>query len=139
MITVGELNPRRFKMSTDESSRLEQLCQKMNVVRKAWGRPMIVTSGFRSIEDHKRIYAEKLKKLQEKDPTIKSIRVPMGSKHLTAQAVDISDPRGELYRWCKANDAILVEAGLYCEEDTSVPRVHFQSVPPASGKRWFLP
>lgn len=134
MISLKELNPKNFTLTEDEENNLVDLQARINIVRKAYGKPMFVTSGFRSKEDHKRIYMEKAKKAGQT-----SVRIPMGSKHLSGQAVDIADPSGELYRWCKANEAVLIDAGLYCEEDTSVPRVHFQSVPPASKKRWFLP
>lgn len=91
---------------------------------------MIVTSGLRSIEDHKRIYREK---------GISEDKIPMGSRHLHGQACDISDPDGKLYDWCKANEVFLAEIELWMEIKDSEPRVHFQIVPPKSGNRFFIP
>lgn len=136
MITREELNPKGYKLSTELSRNLESLLVAMNIIRSAYGKPMYVTSGFRSIEDHKRIYMDIAKR-----QGVPSVRIPMGSKHLVAAACDILDTDGALYAWCKAHDAELAKAGLYCEDDKSVPRVHFQVLPFGSykpgGTRWF--
>jgi hypothetical protein len=133
MINLNELNPKGFALTKDQQANLKVLHRAMNLVRHKYGKPMIVSSGVRTIDDHKRIYMEKATKQGIKNP-----RIPMGSKHLSAQAVDIADKDGSLYRWCKDNEAVLVEANLYCEEGTS-GWVHFQCVAPASGNRWFKP
>ena len=134
MITLEELNPKNFPLSEVQTANLLKLHAAMNIVREAFGKPMFVTSGVRSMEDHKRIYME-----IARARGIKQIRIPMGSQHLHAAAVDILDRSGALYEWCKANEAVLIQAGLYCEEDQGVPRVHFQIYPPRSGNRWFRP
>lgn len=133
MITLEELNPKGFALSDVQRRNVVVLHERINIVRKKYGKPMLVTSGVRSIEDHKRIYMEIAKRKGISNP-----RIPMGSQHLKGAAVDISDPKGELYAWCKANESVLIEAKLWCEEGTR-GWVHFQIVPPASGKRWFLP
>ena len=93
---------------------------------------MIVTSGFRTMEDHIRVYREK----GITDVT----KIPMKSLHLTGKAIDIYDPNFELTDWCKLNNSkILKEVGLWCEDDKSVKRLHFQTSPPRSGSRWFKP
>ena len=62
------------------------------------------------------------------------------SKHLSGQAVDISDADRYLADWCAANLDVLEEIGLWCEDFRYTPRwVHFQIVPPKSGKRIFIP
>lgn len=73
------------------------------------------------------------------------------SLHITADAGDIEDTSArDLARWVAANQKVLVEAGLYCErfEWTSkknpatgklVSWVHFQRLPPRSGKRFYIP
>lgn len=110
---------------------LQKLLDKVNVIREAWGKPMTVTSGYRSMQDHLRIYSEK-------GITDKS-KIPMASKHLSGLAVDISDPKLELTAWLKSDGAeLLVSTGLYCEEGNR-NWVHFQCEPPKSGNRWFLP
>jgi hypothetical protein len=62
----------------------------------------------------------------------------MGSAHLKGCAVDIYDPDGDLYKWVKDNEALTAEVGLWMEERQG-PWQHFQTYPPASGKRWFNP
>lgn len=129
MISLKELNPKNFKTTPEIDDCLNQLLGKINIIRTAYAKPMTVTSGLRDLADHKRIYAAK---------GVPEAQIPMASKHLYGKACDIADPAGELYKWCKANEAVLVKAGLYCEEGTK-GWVHFQIEPPKSGKRWFLP
>ncbi len=133
-ITLKELNPKNFPVTPEQEKNLKILHERMNVVREAWGKPMYITSGVRSIEDHRRIYEEKAQKEGKK-----AFRVPMGSQHLRGAACDVFDPSGSLLRWLKANPKVLEDAKLWCEEDPSTPRVHFQIVPPKSGARWFKP
>lgn len=115
---------------------LEDLQKRVNVIRAAWGKPMIVTSGYRTLQDHLRIYSEiNAKRRKRGQPPL---RVPMGSRHMSGEAVDISDPDGKLMEWCKANEATLEKAELWMEEGT-VGWCHFQIRPPRSGKRFFLP
>lgn len=67
-------------------------------------------------------------------------KIPMKSKHLYGQAVDISDPNQKIQAWCKSNEACLVSIGLWMEDfSVTTNWVHFQIVPPGSGKRWFMP
>jgi hypothetical protein len=114
----------------------EELLKRMNLVRTAWAKPMLVTSGYRSLQDHLRIYSQLASKRGvEFDPK----KVPMGSSHLSFSAVDISDPDGSLYEWCQANKKILEDVGLWCEEKDDQARVHFQIYQPKSGKRFFKP
>lgn len=134
MIKPEELNPKEFKVTEEQAKNLAILCERLNKVRKAWGKPMYITSGFRSEADHRRIYQQKAAREGKK-----VIRIPMGSQHLKGAAADVFDPKGELTRWLKANPNILVKAELWCEDDDSTPRVHFQIYPPKSGARWFKP
>lgn len=86
---------------------LVELLVRINKVRDAFGRPMTVTSGFRSMEDHLRIYHDK--------GIFDEAKIPMKSKHLYCQALDIYDPMGELNTWCKDNEKLLVKIGLWLE------------------------
>lgn len=64
------------------------------------------------------------------------------SKHLTCQAVDLSDEDGELGEWIEGNLKVLTECGLWMEHKSKTPTwVHVQSVPPAPNytKRVFYP
>ncbi len=110
---------------------LEELLTRINKVRTARNIPMIPTSGYRSMQDHLRIYSQM-------GITDRS-KIPMNSRHLTGQAVDISDPDGKLYEWCEKNETLLAEIGLWMEVKDKYKRVHFQTEPPRSGKRFFNP
>ena len=103
---------------------LEELLKRINVVRRIWGAPMIVTSGYRTWNQHAKIYSNSIP--------------PKGSQHLIGCAVDIADPKGEIKAWLKKIPSVLEEAELYCEEGTE-GWVHFQMNPPKSKKRWFNP
>jgi uncharacterized protein YcbK (DUF882 family) len=133
MITYKELLGRHNvnDVSIEIQHNLEELQSKLNQIRKLWNKPMIVTSGFRSMEDHIRIYSQM-------GITDRS-KIPMKSKHLVGQAADISDPDGKLYDWCVKNEHHLVDIGLWCEVKDKQKRVHFQTRPPGSGKRFFNP
>jgi uncharacterized protein YcbK (DUF882 family) len=132
-ITMRELNPKGVKLTSEMEKNIQVLFERMNSLRKLWAKPMRVTSGVRSIEDHKRIYREKQ---QKSGSTV--LRIPMGSKHLSAQACDIADPDGSLMRWCKANVPTLEAVQLWVEDGTR-GWVHFQTVPPVSQNRFFKP
>lgn len=96
-------------------------------MRAAYGKPMTVTSGLRSEKQQQ----ELIKAGRSNAPK---------SKHLTGHAADISDPDGELAKWCKANVAVLEKAGLWMEDPDFTPTwCHFQTVPPNSGRRFFKP
>lgn len=71
------------------------------------------------------------------------LNCPVGaanSKHKTAQAVDIYDPYRELAAWVVAHLPEMEKVGLWMEDFRWTPSwVHFQSAPPGSGKRIFVP
>lgn len=121
MISASELNLHKYLTTEEQDKNLAVLLRRINVIRAAWGRPMTVTSGLRSEADQKRI-----------NP------IATKSNHLIGAAVDISDPHGELYAWLKEDSTILIDATLWCEENT-VGWVHFQIFTPKSGRRWFFP
>lgn len=121
MITAKELNPKNYLVTAEQAGNLADLLFKINIIRREWGKPMIVTSGLRSKEDQMRI--------NPKAPN---------SKHLLGAAVDISDPDGSLYHWLTEHTARLKQIGLYCELGTK-GWCHIQVLPPASGNTWFLP
>jgi uncharacterized protein YcbK (DUF882 family) len=111
---------------------LKKLLEKLNLLRAAYGKPMIVTSGLRTMADHLRIY-------REKGITDKS-KIPMQSRHLLGLACDFGDSKQELQKWCLANVAKLEEIGLWLEDfSATVNWVHVQIVPPKSGNRFFKP
>lgn len=66
----------------------------------------------------------------------------VNSRHMSCQAVDIADPKGEIGMWLFNDVQVLKDCGLWMEhpQDTSKNSgtwVHLQTVPPASGVRVF--
>lgn len=129
MITMRELNPKAYELTEEQKFNIQILHDRINLIRCQYPWPMIVTSGVRSIEDHRRIYTKKA--------SSGPVRVPMGSNHLIGAACDILDKDGSLYQWLKMREPLLIDVGLWCEDGTD-GWVHFQIFPPKSGKRWFL-
>lgn len=134
MISMKEIlkNVKLEDLPVEHQNNLYILHERINKIRNLWGKPMIITSGYRSLSEHLRIYREKGVTDQSK--------IPMKSRHLSGEALDVSDPKQELQAWCLANTSILEEVGLWCEHfDYSPNWCHFQIVPPKSGKRFFMP
>jgi len=127
MISMKELNPHNFPTPGAVEKNLKTLFDRMNELRQAYGKPMIVTSGLRSDEKQAELIAQG--KTNAKF-----------SKHLAGAACDISDPKKELAKWCLANEEKLKAIGLWCEHpDYTSNWMHFQIMPPMSGKRFFIP
>jgi Peptidase M15 len=112
---------------------LNILLERANKLRTLWNQPMTITSGWRTIEEHIAIYAKK-------GITDRS-KIPMQSKHLYCQAIDIFDKDGELKRFVKANNyKILIDCELWMEAEESTPNwLHVQILPPHSNLREFNP
>lgn len=134
MITMQELLKGKPFDSLHQEHRfnLTILLKKVNQIRQAYGKPMTVTSGYRSLEDHLRIYRQK--------GIIDKSKIPMKSNHLSGRAVDFADASGDLKKWVLANVQLLESIGLWCEDfEYTKNWVHFQIIAPASGKRFFKP
>lgn len=123
----------------DHQHNLEILLKYANKLRAAYGKPMIITSGYRTIQDHIRIYSQLASR---KGIEFDRSKVPMKSRHLFGLACDILDKDGSLYKWAESNEKILEDCGLWCEKDTN-GWLHIQCVPYGSyreGKsRFFIP
>lgn len=136
MITIKEIlkdiDPK--SLPKDQQDNLVKLLEAVNIIRAAWGKAMVITSGYRSMADHLRIY--KAKGITDKS------KIPMKSKHLVCAAVDVSDPDLALTKWLKEHPELLEKAGLFCEAGNA-NWVHFQCLPFGSyksgGTRWFNP
>lgn len=119
----------------DHSENLAILMHKINQLRDAYGKPLRVTSGYRSLEKHLAIYAAKGITDQKK--------IPMQSRHLSGLAVDlvpVKEPIEIFHKWIKDNEKLLEEIGLWVEDFRySKTWAHFQIVAPKSGKRFFVP
>jgi hypothetical protein len=120
MISLSELNPRGLSLTQEQEQNSDELLYKINIVREVYGLPMIVTSGIRTKEDQIRIYKEK--------GITDTAKIPMGSCHLKAAAIDIADQNGNLMLWCKTNEKLISLIRLWIELGTS-GWVHFQSIP----------
>lgn len=133
MITMSELlKDKKLEDQTQEiQDNLKVLLERINKVRTAYSKPMTVTSGLRTMEDHLRIY-------KEMGITDKA-KIPMKSNHLKGAACDISDPDGKLYDWTKLNEKLMEQIGLWMEIKDTQKRVHYQIFSPASGARFFHP
>ena len=125
MITLSELNPRKFPTTPSITANLDVLLERINIIRSAYNKPMKVTSGLR-------------------DQGMQNALIAAGrsnaphSHHLLGEAVDIADSDCSLYNWCRTNEKTLEEAKLWIETRQG-GWVHFQSVPPKSGSRFFIP
>ena len=106
----------------------------INKVRILWGKPMTITSGYRSVEQHLKIYSDK--GITDKN------KIPMKSKHLIGAACDIADEGLVLTAWLKANPQIMEDCNIFCEAWNS-NWSHIQFLPFGSYKpgqtRWFNP
>jgi hypothetical protein len=126
---VGKLLKKNVITDIDLNSRmnLNDLCETLTLLEKIYGSDFTITSGFRTMADHKRIY--KAKGIDNP---------PMGSKHLFGQAADLLDPNGDIMYFLKARPEVMTELGIWCEDGTK-GWLHVQTIAPRSGKRWFLP
>lgn len=137
MITIEELNPKGVHLEPQIMANLVMLYDKMNDVRKAYGRPMIVTSGIRTRDDQLRIYKNIFKR---KGIPFDESKVPMRSNHLFGLACDIYDPDGAIKIWVMRNLEFCKKLDLYFESFRYTTNwVHFQIVPPKSGRMFFIP
>ena len=134
MISINELlsNQAKFEdLEKDIQANLTELHRKVNLLRSAYGKPMIVTSGLRTKKHHLDIYARK---------GIFPPKVPMKSNHLFGRAVDFADGDGKLKAWVLQNIKLIEEIGLYMEDFSATKTwLHVQTNPPKSGKRFFKP
>lgn len=135
------LHPRcRFEeIPTEHLSDLGRVHLVCNELESAMDRFFTVTSGYRTWEDHKRIYREiNDRRLIQRKP---ELPIPLKSRHLFGQAVDLSDPDGTIKLWLREHvDTFMEDFDIYCEMEVSTPGwCHLQIVPPRSGRRWFYP
>jgi hypothetical protein len=139
MISREELNPSKHVLTKEQEENQVKLHKAVNELRKIWGKPMIVTSGVRSWEEHVAIY----------NKVSRPTKIPKYSSHLTGAACDIWD-RGQVLGKFLSQDvedshkagkpSLLEKLGLYMESPTvTLTWVHLQITPPKSGNRIFLP
>lgn len=100
MITREEILMGRDKeqpLTPELESNLAALLKAVNVIRKAYGKPMIVSSGYRPGAYNTAAGGAKK------------------SNHMICKAVDFKDPNGDLDKWCSENQDLLESLGLWQE------------------------
>lgn len=128
MITKAEILQGRDKLfpefyTEQISENADLLVEKLNVLRAAYGQPMIIASGFRP-------------------PPVNAntANAAPKSNHMLCLAADIRDADGKFWNWCLANLDLLAATGIYLEDRRWTPTwTHAQIIPPASRKRIFIP
>ena len=105
------------------SDNLDKLLIPLNKIRDAYGKPMIVNSGWRP-------------------PSVNASTpgAATHSKHMLGLAADISDPDGSLWAWVLQNLQLMKDNDIFMEDKRWTPSwVHFGLGGPASGHRIFVP
>ena len=141
MVRLDEIVPMRVynDLPMDYRINITHLHYKVNVLRRLCKIPFHITSGFRTDEQHQRIYKEINDKRHEKG--LGPIRIPLSSQHLFGCAVDIGDSNSKIKQWVKAqSEQHLALIGLWYEHFDATPfHLHAQIYPPESGQRFFIP
>lgn len=139
MITLDELiKGYDYNSLTKATQRqLQELLEKWNKVRTAYGKPLIINRGYSSPDHQIKIYQDIAK---QKGILFDISKVPMKSAHIFGAAADVSDPKKELQSWIKQNVKLMEEIGLWFEDFSATPTwVHGQAYAPKSGNRFFKP
>jgi hypothetical protein len=115
-------------LTPEMKQNLDKLLIAVNRMRAFWGKPLVVSSGYRPPAQNAAAGGAK------------------ASNHMKCAAVDFRDPNGDLARWLLANLHILEDCGLWMESPASTHKpetgarwVHVQIYPPKSGRRVFIP
>jgi hypothetical protein len=114
IITVEDYMMGRADFMTLDSAHqtnILKLLQKVNDLLNDAGLERSISSGYRTMKDHQRIYADINKK--KKAAGLPEVKVPMGSKHLIGAAIDLADPDGKLDKYC--TEDVLKKFDLYME------------------------
>jgi uncharacterized protein YcbK (DUF882 family) len=105
-ISKSEILMGRIKeeeLSDELKANLEKLTAALNGVRTAYGKPMIVSSGYRSPAKNASIGGAKK------------------SHHMSCKACDFKDTDGSLDTWCLMNQDLLEKLGLWQEHPDATP------------------
>jgi uncharacterized protein YcbK (DUF882 family) len=128
MISLAELTMGREKQfpqdfTKEVQANLKVLHEKINIIREKYGKPMIVSSGWRP------------QTVNDATPN-----AAKASKHIVGLAVDIYDKDGILWKWVIENLQLMQDLGVYLEDKRFTNTwVHFGIGAPKSGKRIFKP
>lgn len=120
MITIQEILRGNKTYPKEYHENLIDLYDKINLVRSKYGKPMIVTAGYRSVEHE-----------------LKQGRSGK-SDHCRCQAIDIYDPDKSLACWCHENTEFLASIPLWIEDTSYTSNwVHFTTK--KKSKLFFIP
>lgn len=122
----------------DIAANVKSLLGVINEVLTKFGSGRKITSGYRSIEHHRKIY-NKINADRAKTG-LPALKIPMGSAHLSGLAIDLEDANGDLDEWCVENIDWLTEKGVYIEHpDHTKGWCHMQLRASKSGNNPFIP
>jgi hypothetical protein len=111
----------KYPLSVEQRSNMEKLLNIVNLVEDEYGKPFLVTSGYRDPETNQRAGGSPK------------------SSHLSCEAIDIYDPDGKIKKWLADNN-LLIKYNLYMEHPSATPSwAHLQTRPTRSGRRVFFP
>ena len=106
--------------------------------------PRNMSSGYRSKEYQINVYKNLAK--QKKSPFTDGVyvqsKVPLGSAHMTGEAMDINDPDNELDEWLMSDEGkkVVEKLDIYLEhKDYTDGWCHVQIRKPKSGNHYFIP
>jgi hypothetical protein len=120
-ILMGRDKTHASEYTKEVSDNIDKLLVAMNVIRKAYGKPMKVSSGWRPVGINANIKG-----------------AAKSSSHTVGMACDIRDTDGTLWNWCLQNLQLIKDCGLYLEDRRWTPNwVHFQTRKVSSGNRIF--
>lgn len=112
----------QYPLTPELEANLTKLLAALNKFRIIYGKPMIVSSGYRP------------------GPFNTAANGAKHSNHMVCLACDFKDIGNLLDEYCLNNQLILEECGLWLESPRSTAGwTHLQCVPPMSGKRVFEP
>lgn len=124
MISLKELlgDNKLEDLTPEMQANATELLRRVNLFRAEYGKPMYVTSGYRSPEHNAKIGGAK------------------SSSHMSCQALDFRDGDKKLKEFIANDPAILERCDLYMEHpDHTETWVHLSSRKTASGNRIFKP
>lgn len=99
-----------FPLTKELEANLKKLLENLNKFRQKYGKPMLVSSGYRPGKYNKSAGGAK------------------SSAHLSCEACDFKDADGKLKEFVKKNPTVLEECDLYMEAPESTPTwIHLQT------------
>jgi uncharacterized protein YcbK (DUF882 family) len=111
---------KEYPLTPELEKNLQNLLKAVNMFRDLYGKPLIVSSGYRPGKYNQAAGGAK------------------GSLHLSCQAVDFADADGKLKEYCVHNQLVLEACGLWMESPDRTPSwVHLDVHPRSS--RIFTP